>query len=152
MTLANPLINALSTSEWVFPVFECFHIASFALSIGTIVLVDLRLLGLEMNDQTAPQLVKETELWTLLGLVIALFSGPLLFLSDAPMYLHNDSFRFKIVCLGMAIVFNYTIHRRVALGAFSPLVCRATAIVSVALWISVVAGGLFIAFVPIGDY
>ena len=152
MPSPNSISNMLSTSEWVFPVFECFHIAAFAFSIGMIALVDLRLLGLGMRGQTPAQLVRETDLWTLLGLAVVLFSGPILFLSDTSMYLHNDSFRFKMVCLLLAIVFNYTIHRKVSLGEFPPLVWGVTGAISLALWLGVVAGGLFIAFVPIASY
>jgi hypothetical protein len=152
MASPNSISNVLSTSEWVFPVFECFHIAAFAFSIGMIALVDLRLLGLGMRRQTPAQLVRETDLWTLLGLAVVLFSGPILFLSDTSMYLHNGSFRFKMICLLLAIVFNYTIHRKVSLGEFPPLVCGVTGAISLVLWLSVVAGGLFIAFVPIESY
>ena len=62
--------NPLNANEWAFPLTECFHITSFALSIGTIALVDLRLLGLGLKHQTAGQLVKDTGLWTLAGLII----------------------------------------------------------------------------------
>jgi hypothetical protein len=50
--------------------------------------------------------------------------------------------------LAIALIFNFTIHRKVALSDGSPPLFRAlTAVVSIALWVSVVFGGLFIAFV-----
>ena len=73
--------------------------------------------------------------------------GPILFLSDVRMYLHNPSFVFKMYALAAAIIFNYTIHRKVAQSDSSPRAIRViTALVSLGLWISVVFGGLFIAF------
>jgi len=64
------------------------------------------------------------------------------------MYLHNLSFKFKMVALLVAIVYNYTIHRKVALADGPPGAAGAlTGAVSLALWVSVVFGGLFIAFV-----
>jgi hypothetical protein len=93
------------------------------------------------------QLLKETGPWTLIGLVIMLISGPLIFSSDPNMYLHNSSFLFKMVALLVAIIYNYTIHRKVALSGASPGICKLVGVVSLALWVSVVAGGLFIAFV-----
>lgn len=71
--------NPLNSNEWAFPLTECFHITAFALSIGTIMLVDLRLLGLGMRHQTARQLLKDTGLWTLAGLIIVITSGLLIF-------------------------------------------------------------------------
>src|SRR6202167_6225136 len=106
---ANAIADALNSSEWVFPIAECFHITAFAWSIGLIALVDLRLLGLGMKRETTPQIAKATAPWTLLGLAVVLLSGPVLFLSDPRMYLHNPSFVFKMYALAAAIIFNYTI-------------------------------------------
>jgi hypothetical protein len=143
----NAIADALNSSEWVFPIAECFHIAAFAWSIGMIALVDFRLLGVGLKRETVSQVAKATAPWTLLGLAVVLISGPLLFLSDARMYLHNPSFRFKIGALVIAIIFNYTIHRKVALSDSSSGAVRVVvAVVSLVLWVSVVFGGLFIAF------
>lgn len=143
----NAIADALNSSEWVFPIAECFHIAAFAWSIGLIALVDFRLLGVGLKRESASQVAKATAPWTLLGLAVVLLSGPVLFLSDPRMYLYNPSFRFKIGALVIAIVFNYTIHRKVALSDHSSKALQAVVgVVSLALWVSVVFGGLFIAF------
>ena len=143
----NPISDALNSSEWVFPITECFHIAAFAWSIGLIALVDFRMLGVGIQHSKPSQIARATAPWTLLGLAVVLLSGPVLFLSDPRMYLYNPSFRFKIGALVFAILFNYTIHRKVALSdTASPSVRVTVAVVSLALWISVVFGGLFIAF------
>src|SRR3979411_1939208 len=88
--------NPLNSNEWAFPLTECFHITSFALSIGTIALVDLRLLGLGMKHQTPGQLVKGTSIWTFAGLVIVIISGLLIFSSDPVHYSHNAAFQYKV--------------------------------------------------------
>ena len=143
----NAIADALNSSEWVFPIAECFHITAFAWSIGMIALVDFRLLGVGMGRSTPSQIAKATAPWTLLGLAVVLLSGPILFLSDPRMYLHNPSFRFKIGALLIALIFNYTVHRKVALSDGSSTGARVmVGVVSLALWISVVFGGLFIAF------
>ncbi len=141
------IADALNSSEWVFPITECFHIAAFAWSIGLIALVDFRLLGIGLKRESAAEIARATAPWTLLGLAVVLLSGPILFLSDPRMYLYNPSFRFKIGALLLAIIFNYTIHRKVALSKTSPPAVQVVVgIVSLALWVSVVFGGLFIAF------
>lgn len=143
----NAISDALNSSEWVFPIAECFHIAAFAWSIGMIALVDFRLLGVGVQHSKPSELARDTAPWTLLGLAVVLLSGPVLFLSDPRMYLHNPSFRFKMYALAAAILFNYTIHRKVAYADGAGQGARvATAVVSLLLWISVVFGGLFIAF------
>jgi hypothetical protein len=142
--LAN---NPLNTNEWAFPVCEVLHIIGFAIAIGTITMVDLRLLGIGMKKESAADLVKDTRGWTLAGLALVLISGPLIFSSDPNLYLHNASFRFKITMLVLAIIFNYTIHRWVALKKSPGVLSALTGILSLALWASVVFGGIFIAFV-----
>ena len=76
-----------------------------------------------------------------------LISGPLIFFSDPVMYSYNLSFRFKITALLLAILFNYTIQRKVALSDSSGGLAKLVAVISLGLWVSVVAGGMFIAFV-----
>ncbi len=112
----DPSNNPLNTNEWAFPVCEVLHIVGFAMLIGTITIVDLRLLGLGMKRQSAADLVKDTAPWTLLGLVLVLISGPLIFSSDPNLYMHNQAFRFKITMLILSIIFNWTLHRKVAMA------------------------------------
>ena len=138
--------NPLNSNEWAFPLTECFHITAFALSIGTIALVDLRLLGLAMKHQTAAQLTKNTGIWTLAGLVIVIVSGLLIFSSDPIHYAYNQAFRFKVTMLVLAIIYNYTIHRKVAMSD-SPGAAKLVAGVSLLMWLSVVYAGLWIAFI-----
>jgi len=139
--------NTLNTNEWAFPVCEVLHILGFAIGIGTITMVDLRLLGIGMKKESAADLWKGTFPWTLGGLALALITGPLIFSSDPNMYLRNASFRFKITALVLAIIFNYTLHRRVALKQSPGGVAVLAGLISLVLWASVIFGGIFIAFV-----
>jgi hypothetical protein len=142
MLIENPL-----TSELAFPVLECFHIVGFAIAIGTVAMVDFRLLGLGMREQTPAQIIRDTGLWTIGALVVAVFSGLLIYSTDPDKYYTNTSFLIKVTCLVLAIVFNYTIHRKVALAGASPGSGKLVACVSLVLWVLVVFGGMFIAFV-----
>ncbi|MDP9113485.1 MAG: hypothetical protein M3O20_07360 [Acidobacteriota bacterium] len=142
--------NPLNTSPWTFPILEVLHISSFATAIGTVALVDFRLLGLGLRAQTAGQLTKDTRGATLIALSLALFSGLLLYATDPDKFYLNVSFLFKITCLLLAIVFHYTIHRKVVLGNPSPGLGKLVAMVSIALWVGVVFGGIFIEFVKPG--
>ena len=143
----DPATNPLNNNEWSFPLLEIIHIVGFAVAMGTIFMVDLRMIGIGMKRQLPSQLQKDLAPWTLGGLAAALISGPLIWSSDPQMYVNNPSFQFKMVALLIALLFQYTIHRKVAFSNPLPVAGAVTAIVSVALWVSVVAGGLFIAFV-----
>lgn len=138
--------NPLNDSALIFPVLECLHIFGFAVCVGTIAIVDLRLLGVGMSRQKTPEIARDLAPWTLAGLVLILLSGPLMFSSDPDMYYLNPSFQVKMVCFAAALLFNYTIHRKVALAGGPGGAARLVGGISLALWASVIFGGIFIAF------
>ena len=142
--------NPLNSSPLVFPVLECFHIVGFGVAIGTIALVDFRLLGLAMKHQSAGQLLTRTRIWTLSALAVVILTGLLLFSSDPDMYYRNWSFLIKLACLSIAVAFNYTVHRRTALFGASPAVNKIVGSLSLFLWMTVIFGGIYIGFVKEG--
>ena len=143
----TPWAKAMNGPEWAFPVVESLHFVGLALLVGTIAIVDLRLLGIAMPRQSASELAADLEIWTRIGLALMLITGPLMFSADAVNYHHNPSFQFKMVCLSAALLFHFTMHRHATRPATPPLVAKFAGAVSLALWISVVAGGRMIAFV-----
>ena len=147
MQAYDPSTNPLNGNEWSFPLLEIVHIASFAWSVGTIAIVDLRLLGLGMRHQTSAQLVKATELWTQLGILLAATSGMLLVTTDPASYLYNPAFRFKMACLLAAIVYHFTWRQKVASSRHSAFTGKVAGTLSIALWLSVIFGGIFYAFI-----
>ena len=143
----DPANYPLNQNEWSFPVCEVLHIVGFALLIGTIFMVDLRLMGLGMKRQSAAQVLKDTAPWTLVGLTMVLISGPLIFLSDPLLYLYNASFRYKITMLIIAIIYNWTLHRNVAARGNPGTLGVLVGGVSALMWASLIFAGIFIAFV-----
>ncbi len=142
----DPASNPLNNNDWSFPLFECIHIAMFAMSVGTIAMVDLRLLGLMFKKQTPADVLKGTALWTLIGLIVVITSGLVIFTTDPLSYYYNWAFRYKIIALAVAVVFNYTIHRKVAISDSPPGLQAVVGGLSLLLWISVVFAGIFYAF------
>jgi hypothetical protein len=138
--------NPLNESPLSFPVLECFHILGFIMLVGTTAVVDFRLLGVGMKHQTVADLAKNLAPWTHIGIVLVLLSGPLLYSSDPDMYYLNRAFQIKMVCLLLAIAFNFTIHRKATGKAAVPAGGKLIACASLALWASVIAGGMFIGF------
>jgi len=144
---SNPIGDVLNNTEWAFPLAECFHIVFFAIAIGTIAIVDLRLLGLAFPKQTPAKLAQETWLYTLVGLAVTVLAGIALFVSDPGLYTYNTSFRFKAAALLVALLYHYTVHNRVASSNASAGVNALVGALSLLLWSSVVVGGLFIGLI-----
>ncbi len=142
--------NPLNSSPLVFPILECFHIVGFIVAIGTTALVDFRVLDWGLRHQTPSQIAKNTRPWMLGGLLVAIFSGLGLYTSDPDMYYLNWSFLIKMACLVAAIVFNCTVHRKVVQTGASTGAAKLVAMISLALWVSIIFGGIFIAFITGG--
>ena len=146
MLAYDPATNPLNNNEWAFPVTECVHIASMAFAVGTIALIDLKLLSPSLVTQKASQLLRDTELYTLGGLFTVIASGIIIWTTDPDMYLHNNMFLYKMALLVTAILFNYTVHRMVVKSDKSGGVAQAVAILSLILWIGLPFTGIFTAF------
>src|SRR5580700_1328700 len=82
MLLQNEIADALNNTEWAFPLAECIHIGGFAVGVGSIALVDFRMLNLGLRHETAARILRYTEPWTVIGLIFVFFSGAMLFLSQ----------------------------------------------------------------------
>ncbi len=139
----DPATNPLNNNEWAFPLTECVHVASMAMAIGTIVAVDLRLLGTGIPGRSAAQLSRETEVWTLIGFVLVILTGMVIFTTDPVLYLHNESFQAKMALLLAGLVYHYTLHKRAVQAGRGTL----AAVVSLLIWASLVFSAIFIAFV-----
>ena len=140
---SNAVADLLNNTEWGFAIAECFHIVFFGVAIGTIMLVDLCLLGLAFPRKPSAQMLKDTWAYTLIALAVTVLAGMALFLSDPRMYYDSPWFRFKAIALLIAILYNYTVHYKVASSSPSRSVGIAVGAISVLLWVSVVTGGLF---------
>lgn len=138
--------NFLNVHEWAYGATEVIHILSLAVAIGFITLVDLRLLGVDVGDATSARLLRATAVGSLIGLVVAITTGFMVFATDPVRYFNHPTMRFKLATLLVAIVFNYSIHARVARGNFPLGIRRTVASVSLLLWITIVFSGIFYSF------
>ena len=147
MLVQNAIADTLNNAEWTFALAECVHIGGFAVSIGSIALVDFRMLNLGLRKETAARILRYTGPWTLIALVFVVFSGLMLFLSQADIYLVNQIFPLKMYILIAALIYNFTVHRKVAkMENPPPVLNKLVAVISLLLWVSVVFGGIFTGF------
>jgi hypothetical protein len=107
MFLQNGLADVLNETEWGFPLAECIHIGGMAIGVGSIALVDFRLLNLGLREEKTAQILRYTELWTIAALVFVAFSGLALFSSMPGIYRVNQVFPAKMYVLGTALLYNF---------------------------------------------
>jgi hypothetical protein len=141
--------TAVRESLWLFPIIECVHLLALALLGGAVLAVDLRLLGFGLNGQSSQRLSRQVEPWLVAGLVTLIATGIPMFLSEAIKCYFSPPFFFKMSLLVLAILFTFTVRRRVAgaeQGRIAQPWVRLTAVVSLALWFGVGFAGRWIAF------
>jgi hypothetical protein len=140
-------VNPIARWEWVFPVIESLHICGFTLLVGTVVILDLRLLGLFLRRQTVSQVAKDLAPWINAGILVQLLTGAYLFSGDPHEYVQISAFRSKMALLVLALIFHFTVIRTATAPArdSAPLGWRRpAALVSLGLWVSVMLAGLWI--------
>ncbi len=139
--------NPLNAGPLIFPALECVHIIGITLFGGGIAIVDFRLLGLVMTSRPAAAVARDMFLWTLLGLVLILLSGPVMFATDPDMYYLNSAFQAKMALLVAGLLYQYLVHNRATKEGVPAGWRVAAAALSLTLWFGVMAGAIFIGFV-----
>ena len=151
-----PLSTAIrtgSTWQWWFPTIETVHVVAIATVFGSIVLVDLRLLGVSDRGLKVSKFSAEILPVTWTAFALAVVTGSLLFMSKAPDYFVNLQFRLKmlfILLAGMNMAFfQWGIFRKVEgwdVRMPPPAAARAAGLVSVVCWTTVIFLGRWIGF------
>lgn len=135
-----------------FPWIETGHVITLVIVFGSILLVDLRLMGLASRDYSVAGLTRTILPITWIAFIGAVITGSLLFLSNPYGYFDNTMFRVKLCLLLLAgvnmAVFHLFTQRRMTLdeAGLVPTGARLAGFVSVALWIGIIACGRWIGF------
>lgn len=143
----------IAASAWAFPTFETVHVLFLGTVFGSIVLIDLRLIGLLFKNRRVTELSAEILPITWAAFLGAIISGGLLVSSQATTYFANTSFRLKMLMLALAavnmLIFHLvtwrTIERWDERGV-PPLAARAAGLLSICIWVGVVVFGRWIGF------
>jgi hypothetical protein len=147
------LPTAIREGETLFPWIECVHVLALTVVIGSIAIVDLRLLGLRFRDRSILETTAEALPITWTAFALAVITGGLMFSSNAVTYAHNSFFQAKMALIAFAGLNMLGYHLVVGRGAGSwhtaaltPLRARLVGGLSLALWFAVAACGRWIGF------
>jgi hypothetical protein len=145
--------QGIRENEYAFPWIECVHVLAITLVVGSISVVDLRLLGLASRDRPVRRVLRDVLPITWAAFGVAVCSGFLLFASNAPAYARNPFLLVKFSLLLLAglnmAVFHLWAHRSLQQWENSPLPplrAKLAGAVSLLVWIGVVTAGRWIGF------
>jgi hypothetical protein len=141
--------EGIRESRWLFPAIESVHLLGLAVIGGSVLTVNLSLLGLGLGRRSAAQVWHDTRPWFAGSLAMMLGSGFLLFMSEAVKLYYHRAFWVKMSALLLSLVFTATVQRPTALAdpdRVTLLRSRAVGLVSLLLWFLVGAAGRWIGF------
>jgi hypothetical protein len=143
----------VAESAWAFPTLESIHVIAIVTVVGTIAVMDLRLLGLASRQCAVTAVSADTLPWTWGAFVLAAITGLLLFVSKATSYAINPYFQLKMAMLVLAglnmAVLHVSVWRTVKAwdsGCAVPLGGKIAGGLSLFFWILVIFFGRTIGF------
>jgi hypothetical protein len=152
-------------AEWMratvkaMPMIEGIHLLSTAVLFGTILIVDLRLLGLPDARRSFTRVARDMLPWTWLAFAVNAITGALMFAQNAFTYMADISFRLKMAALVLAginmLIFEVVTRRSVAhwdQNERTPRLARAAAIISLSLWIAMIVLGRWTGYTKGRDF
>ena len=140
------LSSFVITYPWVWPTCETLHFIGLAMLIGTVWILDLRMLGVAKALPIAP--MRRLLRWGVAGFIINFVTGSLFFIGTPYQYIGNIGFYLKMVCVALAgvnvLIFYLTVYHRVERlepGEDAPFPAKLIAAASLLLWLGVMSFG-----------
>jgi hypothetical protein len=145
-----PLAMRIGESWW-FPLLESLHVVGVTLVFGSLLMVDLRLIGVAARGYAVSRMSKELVPWTWAAFALSLLTGFGLFMTRAEHYAGNIAFQLKMLALLLAginmLVFHFGVFRSVAnwdASAATPNNAKVAGALSLLLWIAVMLAGRWV--------
>jgi hypothetical protein len=149
----TPFSTLMRESTWAEPIVETIHVLTLSVFLGFVLLLDLRLLDLTMRGRRVSQLLQQLSPGLFGGFAVMVVTGLLLFSGDPVAFYGTLFFKAKMIMLVLAganlLVFNATVGRRITEWdgkAHTPWGAKTAGMVSLVLWIAIVAAGRGIAY------
>jgi hypothetical protein len=134
----------MQTSKWDFALIEMVHLLALALLGGSVLIVDLRLLGIALKGESARLIGRDLSRVLIASLIAMILTGVALLSEEAGKCYYSPAFRWKMALLAAAVLFYFTVHRRALLrtdNGAPTLWSRTAALISLTLWLGVGIAG-----------
>ncbi|OYX34706.1 MAG: hypothetical protein B7Y99_04930 [Caulobacterales bacterium 32-69-10] len=147
----NPVAEFVQVNQYAFPVLEAAHVVAIMLVVGSIFMLDLRLVGVSSRNHAVTRLSAEVLPWTWTAFAVAAVTGALLFTSQAGAYAQNLQFQLKLALMAAAglnmLLFHFITWRSVDAwntATPTPPAAKLAGLLSLVFWIGVVVCGRWV--------
>ena len=138
----SSIAKFISESLWVYPLDQAIHLVFLALFAGAILILDIRLLGFGMREQSVAKVARDSWPWVVVGFLGLVATGIPQLIQNAMREYYSEFFWIKMYVLPVALIYTVTVRRMVSQaedGRVSPMVQKVVGLVSILLWIGGVA-------------
>lgn len=129
--------QAIGESLWIYPLVQAIHLVFLAILLGSVLVVDLRLLGLGFSRQPVAQVASDARPWLIGGIIGMVLTGVPQLMQNAMREYFAQFFWWKMYFLAAALIFTFTIRRRATRGSMAPGYLKLVGVVSIGLWAGV---------------
>lgn len=150
---STSLAAVINQTKWLFTTIEVIHVIAISLVIGTIAMVDLRLLGFASTKRPFTEIARPVLPLTWAAFVLAAITGSLLFMSKASDYFMTTTFRLKLIIMALAainmLIFEFITVKGVKewdVKPTPPMAARLAGAISLTCWLLVFIFGRWTGF------
>lgn len=150
---STAVARLVQESAYGFPTVVAIHILGLTFSVGTLLWVDVRMLGLGLRELRVSEVYRALAPWFLAGFASMLISGATLFVAFATSAYANGYFRLKMILLLVAGVNALAFHRVTQRGAElwdaaarPPASVRLAGLASLVAWAGVILAGRMMSY------
>src|SRR5690349_10901664 len=144
--LQNAVVWSLRNVWGLPPIVQTIHILSIAAVMASIVMIDLKVLGLALPNQQLPEMLRRLLPWTWWALLVLFVSGAVFVIGRPRRYFVNPVFGMKFALLAVAVTATYLLQRLQTGSAVRPST-KLLAAISLFSWLGVMLAGRWIAYV-----
>ena len=142
-------------SIYLGPAVNIVHLTAMVVFLGSLLIVDLRLLGAGLTQQPTATVARDAQPWLLGGLAILTLTGIPAVMATATLQYNNSVFWVKMYLLLIALVYTFTVRRKVAFaaeGRFGLGTMKVVGLLSIVMWLSVAALARLIMMIPASTF
>ena len=141
-------VQFIGGNWFLYPAISVLHYFTIFWVVGTIALIDLRILGLAARHQTATELMEQLAPWTWTALALCLLTGLLMFVTGAGEFILSPMFQGKLAATLAGIVLAVVIHRNVRKWDQAPAIPGSAKVLAAAclvMWLGAILLGVEVA-------
>jgi hypothetical protein len=131
-------VKTLGSTGWMYSTVAVTHYLTMFWFIGSIAVVDLRVMGVAARRRSIAELAEQFFPWAWIGFAFAVISGFLMFATDAGDWAPDRVFHVKLALIAVSAVFAFIVQRgarKWAQGKEVPRAAKIIALISLLLWI-----------------